>query len=137
MKNSNSGKKWSFTEPISKERAKDAGMAVVLILLILSLLLEKKVLLPCAVAALVINMTAPGFYKLFARFWFMLATFLGTFMSKVLLTIVFGIVVLPVGALYRLFGKDSLQLKQFKKERSSAFRDRTHLFQAEDVRHPY
>jgi hypothetical protein len=127
----------AFRVPISRDRAKDAGMAVVLILLILDFFLDHFNLLPFAVGALVLNMVAPGIYNFFARFWFLLAELLGTLMSKVLLTIIFGIVVLPVGILYRLFGKDSLRLNQFKKGKGSVFRDRCHQFQPEDIRHPY
>ena len=137
MTNKTLSKKKSFVSNISKEQAKDAGMAVVLILLLLGIFLKQQVLYFYATAALVVDMIFPGIYKPFAFIWFGLATFLGTIMSKVLLTIVYILLVVPVGLLRRLLGKDSLQLRKFKKSGSSVFRDRDHLFQSTDIENPY
>jgi NhaP-type Na+/H+ and K+/H+ antiporter len=130
-------KKRAFVNNISKEQAKDAGMAVVLILLLLGIFLKQKTFYPYAAAALVVNMILPGIYKPFAVIWYGLATFLGTIMSKVLLTVVYILLVVPVGLIRRLSGKDSLQLKKFKKDGSSVFRERDHLFQSTDIENPY
>lgn len=130
-------KKKSFVSNISKEQAKDAGMAVVLILLLLGIFLKQQVFYPYAAAALAVDMIFPGIYKPFAVIWFGMATFLGTIMSKVLLTVVYILLVVPVGLIRRLLGKDSLQLKKFKKDGSSVFRERDHLFQSTDIENPY
>ncbi len=127
----------SLVGNISKEQAKDAGMAVVLILLLLGIFLKQKVFYPIAAAALAVNMILPGIYKPFAVIWFGIANFLGPIMSKVLLTVVYILLVVPIGLLRRLLGKDSLQLKKFKKDASSIFRDRDHLFQSTDIENPY
>ena len=137
MKNKTLAKEKFFVGNISKDQAKDAGMAVVLILLILGVVLKQKNFYTYAIAALVVNMIFPGIYKPFAVIWFGMATFLGTIMSKVLLTVVYILLVLPVGLLRRLLGKDSLQLKKFKKDGSSVFRERDHLFQSTDIENPY
>jgi hypothetical protein len=122
---------------ISKEQAKDAGMAVVLILLLLGIFLKQPTFYPYAAAALVVDMIFPGIYKPFAVIWFGVATFLGTIMSKVLLTVVYILLVVPVGLIRRILGKDSLQLKKFKKDGSSVFKERDHLFQSTDIENPY
>ena len=44
--------------------------------------------------------------------WYKLAEMMGFVMSKVLLSIVFFAVLFPIAMLYRLFNKDSLQLKR-------------------------
>jgi hypothetical protein len=137
MANKILSKKKSFISNISKEQAKDAGMAVVLILLLLGIFLKQRTFYPYAAAALVVNMILPGIYKPFAIIWFGMATFLGIIMSKVLLTIVYILLVVPVGLIRRLLGKDSLQLKKFKKNGSSVFRERDHLFQSTDIENPY
>jgi hypothetical protein len=137
MTDKNFSKKKSFVGNISKEQAKDAGMAVVLILLLLGIFLKQRVFYPYAAAALAVNMILPGIYKPFAVIWFGIANFLGTIMSKVLLTIVYILLVVPIGLLRRLLGKDSLQLKKFKKNGSSVFRERDHLFQSTDIENPY
>jgi hypothetical protein len=137
MTNKNLSPKRFFVGNISKEQAKDAGMAVVLILLLLGIFLKQKAFYPYAAAALVVNMIVPGIYKPFAVIWFGMATFLGTIMSKVLLTVVYILFVVPMGLIRRLLGKDSLQLKKFKKDGSSVFRERNHLFQSTDIENPY
>jgi hypothetical protein len=63
MTNKTLPKKKSFVGNTSKEQAKDAGMAVVLILLLLGIFLKQQVFYPYAAAALVVNMIFPGIYK--------------------------------------------------------------------------
>jgi hypothetical protein len=130
-------KKGTFLENISRDQAKDGGMAVVLIFLILGMVLKQKNFYTYAMAALIVNMILPGIYKPFAKVWFALANFLGTIMSKILLTIVYILLVLPVGLIIRLSGKDSLKLKQFKKGLSSVFKERNHEFRSPDIENPY
>jgi hypothetical protein len=130
-------KKGFFWGNISRDQAKDGGMAVVLILLILGMVLKQKNFYAFAMAALIVNMILPGIYKPFTKVWFMLANFLGTIMSKVLLTIVYIVLVLPVGLIIRLLGKDSLKLKQFKKDISSVFKERNYQFRSSDIENPY
>ncbi|MFC1516554.1 SxtJ family membrane protein [Thermodesulfobacteriota bacterium] len=45
------------------------------------------------------------------RFWMGLAVILGYFVSRILLTVIFYLVVTPIGLTMRLFGKDILDLK--------------------------
>jgi hypothetical protein len=137
MLDRSTSKKGFIWENISRDQAKDGGMAVVLILLILGMFLKQNNFYIYAMAALVVNMIFPGIYKPFTKVWFMLANFLGTIMSKVLLTIVYMVLVLPVGLLIRLLGKDSLKLKQFKKDISSVFKERYYQFRSSDIENPY
>jgi hypothetical protein len=137
MADKRTAKKGTFLENISRDQAKDGGMAVVLILLILGMVLKQKNFYTYAMAALIVNMILPGIYKPFTRAWLMLANVLGTIMSKLLLTVVYIVMVLPVGLVIRLSGKDSLKLKQFKKGISSVFKERNHEFQSPDIENPY
>jgi hypothetical protein len=45
--------------------------------------------------------------------------------------------VTPIGVLRRLFGKDSLKLREFKVSRESAMLVRNHLFVSHDIEKPY
>ena len=51
-------------------------------------------------------------------FWMGLAFFLGWFVSRILLTILFFVIVTPIGLMLRLFGKDLLNLK-IEKDKNS------------------
>ncbi|MCP5046507.1 MAG: hypothetical protein GY940_04995 [bacterium] len=137
MADKEKSKEGSFLERVSKDQAKDSGMALVLIFLILGLFLKQRQFYVIAAAALVLNMVIPSMYKPFAVFWFGLARLLGTVMPKIILTVIYILLVLPVGGIRRMLGKDALRLKKFKKDDSSVFTHRDHQFQPSDIENPY
>ena len=127
----------SASKKITVEQCKDSGLALVLICLICHLVWGHPYLLYLAIAFLVITMTSPLVFQPFARIWFGLSTVLGTVVSKVILTLTFYVIVLPVGLIRRILGKDSMRLRSWKKGRESVFRERQHRFAAKDLEHPY
>ena len=120
-----------------KEQAKDTGMAVVLICLIVILFWEKYQLVPIAVAFLVLDMVWPDAYRPAAKIWFGLSHLLGTIVSMLLLSILFFVLVTPVGMIRKLIGKDSLHLKKWKNNKESIFTIRNHTFSKKDIENPY
>jgi hypothetical protein len=126
-----------FKRPITKEQSKDTGMAMVLLLLLLSLGLKRHGLLVAAIAALLVNMTWPSFYRPIAVLWLGLSTLIGSVMSRLLLTIVFFLVVTPIGIARRVFGGDSLRLKAFRASEDSVMFERNHTFTGQDIQKPY
>ncbi|GAB4365353.1 MAG: hypothetical protein Kow0042_04560 [Calditrichia bacterium] len=122
---------------ISAGQARDTGMAFVLILLFLGLILHNYLFIKIAIAAQVMNMVFPKFYWPLAVFWLSFSQILGTVVSKIILTLVFFLIVTPVGLVRRLLGKDSLQLKKFKKGRESVMKVRNHTFSREDIEKPF
>ncbi len=119
------------------DQAKDTGMALTLIALLIGYFAHKPYGIAAAIVLLLAAMTWPGLYRPAARLWFGLSHVLGTVMSKVLLTVLFFVLVTPVGLARRLAGKDSLQLRSWKKGRSSVFKPRNHAFVPGDIQHPY
>jgi len=122
---------------ISKEMCKDSGLALVLICMICFQVWKHQFLILLAIAFLLVAMTYPPIFKPFARLWFGLSTALGTVVSRIILTIVFFTVVLPVGLMRRMLGKDAMKIKRWKKNNTSVFRRREHRFAAKDLEHPY
>ena len=122
---------------IGVEKSKDSGLALVLICLLWHQVWKTDILILAAVIILLIAMTYPLIFKPFAIVWFGLSTLLGTIVSKVILTILFFIVVLPIGLLRRALGKDSLRLKSWKKGSGSVFRIKEHKFVSKDLEHPF
>jgi hypothetical protein len=127
----------SDKKTLSVEKCKDAGLALVLICLICYQVWKLPLLMLSAIIFLIIAMTYPPVFKPFAIFWFAVSTALGTVVSKILLAILFFAMVLPVGLVRRLIGKDSMRLKCWKKGTDSVFQVRDHRFTAEDLKHPY
>lgn len=122
---------------VSDEQCKDSGLALVLIALILSMVFSPHYLLPIGIGLLVVTMTVPTLFRPFARIWFGFSHALGTLVSRMLLTLLFYGLVTPVGCIRRVLGKDSMQLKKWKRGKVSVFNDRDHLFTRQDLDHPY
>lgn len=126
-----------FNRDITKDQSKDTGMAMVLLLLLFSAGLKRQGLVSAAVVALIIDMTFPRFYRPVAVVWLGLSHLLGTVVSKILLTLVFFVIVTPIGMARRLLGKDSLQLKKFKSGDDSVMLVRNYTFTGKDIEKPY
>lgn len=122
---------------ITKDQCKDTGMAMVLIFLIVAVAFKKDIYIYGAIGLHVINMITPQVYRPVAVVWLGLAHILGTIASTVILSVVFMVVVTPIGLLRRMLGKDSLNLKDFKTGRKSVMHERNHTFAAEDITKPY
>jgi hypothetical protein len=121
----------------SLERCKDSGLALVLICLICFQIYKSPIFTMAAVVFLVLAMTYPRIFELFARLWFGLSTALGTVVSKVVLAGLFFVLVLPVGLMRRALGRDSMRSKRWRQGQDSVFRVREHRFKGEDLGHPY
>lgn len=126
-----------FSTNISEKQSSDTGMAIVLILLIIALLTKNDAFIVISAVTLIINMIYPNFYYPFAIIWLGFSHLLGTVVSKIILTIVFIILVIPVSIFRRILGKDSLYLKDFKKSSTSVMKIREHKFSASDIEKPY
>ena len=126
-----------FPRTISKKQASDTGMAAVLILLLIGLFTHNNLYYKIAIPVLVINMIFPMFYYLFAIIWLGFSQLLGTIVSKIILTIIYIIMVIPIGVFRRLLGKDSLKLSEFKKGNKSVMQTRDYNFLSEDIEKPY
>jgi len=121
---------------ISSRQSLDSGLALVLILLLLTVFVDQFYIKP-AILSLLICMIYPDIFKTFAFIWFKLSAILGYVASKVLLSILFFIFVLPIGLIRKLFGSDALQLKAWQSGNQSVFINRNHLFTSGDIQHPY
>lgn len=129
-------KKYLFNN-ISINQAKDTGMAIVLICLLINIFGKDSLFNILAILFLVINMVVPSVYKPVAIIWLSFSKIIGTIMSKILLVILFFLIVTPMGITRRLLGKDSLKLKSWKNDHNSVFVTRNNSFRSEDVEAPY
>lgn len=129
--------KYFLSKNITKEQTIDTGMAMVLILLIINVFSKNDIYLKIAIPVLIVNMIFPKVYYPLAVFWFGLSHFLGTIISKILLSIIYFVILTPVGLIRRILGYDSLKLNQFKKSRTSVFVNRNTVFNYQDIEKPY
>ncbi len=126
-----------FPTSISKKEATDTGMAMALICLLLGHFTKHNFYYMLAIPVLVIDMTFPMFYYPFAVVWLGLTNLLGSVISRVLISIVYVLVLLPMGVIRRMAGKDSLNLNGFKKGNQSVMVTRNYEFTAKDITNPF
>ena len=119
------------------EQAKDTGMAMVLICLLLGFWGKFPRFLPVSIVLLIITMAWPNAFKPLAGLWFGLSHLLGNVVSKVILSILFFLVVTPIGLIRRWCGADALQLKKWKKGTDSVFVVREGAVEEKDLANPY
>jgi hypothetical protein len=123
--------------PTARDRSRDTGLALVLVLLIAHATTGRDVFTTAALVVLVAAMTAPLLFRPLSVLWFGLSHVLGAVMSKVLLAAVFYLILTPVGVVRRLLGHDSLRLRAFRQSTGSVLHERRHVFVAGDLEKPY
>ena len=130
--------KFQFTtRNISSDQAKDTGMAMVLIFLLLGFFFKNIIFFKIAIPILIINMIIPDIFKPMGVFWFGLSHLLGTIVSRILLTLVFFVIVTPIGLFRRLLGIDSLKLKKFRQGNESVMKTRNFTFSRNEIEKPF
>jgi len=119
------------------DRNKDSGMALILLFLVAAHYFNEIRIITVAIILLLLNMIVPHVYKPFAKLWFGCSTIMGTYASKLLLTILYFIIVTPIGVIRRILVKDVMQTNKWKNGQDSVFIIRNHMFQKEDIEKPY
>ena len=125
---------WRKSTP---EQAKDTGMAMVLICLLLGYWGKFPKFLPVSLVLLIITMAWPNAFRPLAVLWFGLSHLLSRVMSRVILTVLFFLIVTPIALIRRLMGADALQLKKWKQGQGSVFVVREGVIQGKDMETPY
>ena len=118
-------------------QAMDAGLAIVLILLLSYHIVHRDALVSIAFVLLLVSMTIPEIFGPFARIWAGLSEFISRAMSQLLLTLVFTLMVVPIGLAIRFMGKDPLKLAAWRSGAGSLFMERNHRFRPSDMERPY
>jgi hypothetical protein len=119
------------------EQAKDTGLAMVLICLLLGYWGKFPRFLPVSLVLLILTMAWPNAFRPLAVLWFGLSHLLSSVVSRVILTVVFFLIVTPIGLIRRMMGADALQLKKWKQGQDSVFVVREGPVQGKDLANPY
>ncbi len=112
-------------------------MALTLLALLLGIFTNRDFYFIIAFWVLLLTMIFPKLYYPAAIVWFGLAQALSWVSSRVILTLVFFLLIVPVGLVRRAMGKDPLQRKDFKRGNQSVMKERNHRFTAADIDKPY
>ena len=122
---------------VSNKECADTAMAMTLISLLVILYTRSITLLPLPIALLLLGMVWPRAYSPLAKLWLGISLLLGSVMSRIVLSIIFVVIVTPIGLVMRLFGHDPMRRKAWKKGTESTFVARDHLIEAKDLEHPF
>src|SRR5689334_614895 len=121
------------TTKIDEKRCVEFGQLCTAFMLLLFFYSHQKIFVSISLIILAINLISPLIFYPFAVAWFWLGNKLSFISSVTVLTIIFFVIVVPVGLVRRLIGKDTLALKKFKKDRKSVLISRDHLYTKEDL----
>ena len=128
---------WARLMRATPDQSRDTGLALVLICLLAAYWGHRPKFVPLAIVLLLVSMVWPKLFRPLATLWFGFSHILGTIMSKVMLTIVFFVIVTPIGVLRRWLGADPLQLQRWKADSTSVFKIRAGQVTPEDLEKPY
>ncbi len=122
---------------MTRTQSKDAGLALTLICLLFAYFGDSQTGLLLAIVILVLAMSVPAVFGPFAKVWFGFSHFLGEWMSRAILSVLFIALVIPVGLVRKAMGKDAMRLKEWQNGTHSVFRERKHTFARADLEKPY
>ena len=125
---------------MKKSKQYETVLVIVLGLIVVSLFRHARGWLVAALVTGLLCLLVPAVARLVDLFWSKLSLLLGEVSGRVLLTLVYILVLLPLAALARLFGHRGLRLGPGpgrKKVSDSYFTERNHRYDKEDLSHPW
>ena len=117
-------------------QCRDAGLALTLILLLIAYLGTRWNFVLPAIVVMVLAMLAPRLFRPWAILWWGLSHVFAAVGSRILLTVVFGLVVIPVALFRRMIGADAMRAKDWR-GKGSVFVEREGTTTAADLETPY
>ncbi|MDR1919858.1 MAG: hypothetical protein LBQ65_09470 [Tannerellaceae bacterium] len=121
---------------ITRKQNTDLGVVLTLILLVISLWHEVDLYKVC-VTTLLITALFPAVFTPLSYLWYAFARLAERLFSAILLALVFYGLITPIGLVHRVFAKDSLHIRHFKKSRESVFVIKDKRYEAEDLEYQY
>ncbi len=122
---------------IKKQQCIEFGQVAILVVLFFALKYKTAVWVDIAFGLTLVTVLIPYLLYPFAFVWFGLSKILSVVGPVVLMTIIFFVIVMPVGLCRKLMGTDNLKLKQFKKTTGSVMHVRDHAFTKDDLIHTF
>lgn len=122
----------------SEKQARDTGLAITFIIILIAYYKHSYQLLPIAIVLLSFCLFWPYCLRLLLTpISFLLFNIVGSFLSYVFLTLCFFLIITPIGFFRRTTGVDPLQLKKWGGGNSSILKIREHTVNGKDMENPY
>jgi len=118
---------------VTKKQSIEFGLVAILLLTFLAIYFKENYFVVAAFFLALITIVFPAILSPFAFLWFGLSKIMGVVSSRILLTIIFFLIVTPVGLVRRILKKNSLKTDMFKQSKDSVMLVRDHLYASEDL----
>ena len=119
---------------LSRVQLVETALVAVLLCVVMGLVHENTSWFVAAAGIAGVGLLVPRLIYPVAVIWFSLGNILSLVASPLLLTLVFLLIITPIGTVGRWLGHDPLQLK---KTTESTFRGRNHTFSAADLKNSF
>ena len=117
---------------MTRKQSLETCLAISTGLILLWLVYEVRVLLVIAFITGLTGLFLPAPSRALAWLWFKLGEGLGYVVSRILMTLIFYLFLLPIALVYRLFNKDTLRLRR-KPDRQTIWTERNHTYSKKDL----
>lgn len=118
---------------LTKKQCTEFGLVAILVCIFFALYLHEDNFVVASFILTLITIIVPILFYPFAVLWFGLSYVLSAVSSRIMMSVVFFLMVIPVGLFRRISGKDSLRLRQFKKGKKSVMIERNHVYTEADL----
>lgn len=122
---------------ITKKQCMEFGQVATLIILYFALHYKRDDIVFAAFIVILVTILLPMVFYPPALIWFGLSKLMSKVSPVILLSVIYFLIVVPVGLIRRFLGKDSMRLRQFKRDRASVMISREHLYTAADLLHTF
>lgn len=106
-------------------------LSIVIILLLAYVVSSNSVFVYISAGIGFISLISKSFTLLLNKVWGFILKMVGFVNAHIILSLIFGLVLIPISFIYRLLNKDTLNLADGKK---SYFSDRNHTYEATDLK---
>lgn len=118
---------------ITRGQSRDTGQVLALVLALCAFVLNKPELTLASAGVMLLVLVWPSVFRPLAFVWFGLAEILGWFMTRVIFSTIFFLLVTPMGLCRRMCGIDPMERGRWKEGQKSVFRVRDHEYSAQDL----
>lgn len=120
---------------MSREKVVTSILVICLGFIGLYFIFEKEWLLWIAFGVGILSLFSEKIANFICKGWYKVAEILGGINSKILLSLIFFVILVPVAFMARIFSKESKI--QLKRKENSYFKERNHTYSKEDLESPF
>lgn len=127
----------TFIKSLTREKIKDTGILVGIALIILGNWSNNTQLFYYTIPILFITILVPNLFFPVAFILFGLSSIIGKIFQQIILSVLFFLMITPIGVLRKAMKKDVLKLRAFKKSNNSTFVNREYKYSSKDFDKPF